>query len=210
MAFDDDAGTIWHTRWSTGSDPYPHEMQIDLGDDYHLFDFTVQNRSNGPNGRIKEYEIYLSDDPENWGDPVAAGEWTNTAAPQTIAFDEAKQGRYFRLLALSEVNGNAWSSAAEFYFTGCLDDGTAVKMENSSDLKAFPMPVNERAHISLPHAGPFEWQIYDLQGKIYRRGMTIPGEEILDLATSELIKGLYILQLRDEPGRNYRVKIVKQ
>ena len=62
MAFDNDPSTIWHTRWSTGSDPYPHHMEIDLGDEYKIYEFTYQTRQDGENGRIKDFELYFSSD----------------------------------------------------------------------------------------------------------------------------------------------------
>src|SRR5689334_18662208 len=38
-AFDGDPTTFWHTRWSTGSDPMPHEIQINLGATYNVTGF---------------------------------------------------------------------------------------------------------------------------------------------------------------------------
>nr|NQU92303.1 discoidin domain-containing protein [Bacteroidota bacterium] len=121
MAFDDDPSTIWHTRWSSGSDPYPHEIQVDMGEIYKIYEFIYLNRQDGQNGRIREYELYITEDTLDWGNPVNTGEFENTAAPQTITFEEPPIGQYFRLLALSEVNGNAWASAAEFSVVGCTD-----------------------------------------------------------------------------------------
>jgi hypothetical protein len=119
MAFDDDPETIWHTRWSTGTDPYPHEIQVDMGDEYQVFKFTYLTRQVGQNGRIKDYELYITSDMSDWGTPVSIGEFVNTSAPQDIDFIEPQIGRYFKLVALSEVNGGPWASAAEFTFVGC-------------------------------------------------------------------------------------------
>ncbi|MBK6785837.1 MAG: discoidin domain-containing protein [Saprospiraceae bacterium] len=55
MSFDGDPSTIWHTRWSTGSDPYPHEIQVDMEDEYVLSVFEYLTRQEGVNGRIKAY-----------------------------------------------------------------------------------------------------------------------------------------------------------
>ena len=121
MSFDDDPETIWHTRWSTGDDPYPHEIQIDLGESYKVFSFTYLARQDGVNGRIADYELYISRDQLDWGDPVSTGTFVNTSAPQTVDFPQGVTGRYFRLRALSEVNGNPWASAAEFSLVGCIE-----------------------------------------------------------------------------------------
>jgi photosystem II stability/assembly factor-like uncharacterized protein len=211
MAFDDDPSTIWHTRWSTGSDPYPHEMQFDLGDRFHLFDFTVLNRQDGQNGRIRNYELYVSDDPAAWGEPVATGNWENTAAPQTVEFPEMVTGQFIRLLALSEVNGNAWSSAAEFDITGCRVDDTGVETKNSLDaLHAFPVPTSSRVNIPLPGTGKYTYQLVTLSGQIQENGDTGDQEGNLSLELDNYPAGIYLLILKDERGRSYRVKLVKE
>ncbi|SHJ33246.1 Por secretion system C-terminal sorting domain-containing protein [Arenibacter nanhaiticus] len=122
MAFDDDPNTIWHTRWSTGTDPYPHELQIDLGNIYSISQFTYLPRSNGSNGRISEYELYFSYDKNNWGEAVHTGVFENNASPQRINFDEPVKGRYMRIKALSEVNAQVFASIAEVSLIGCLAD----------------------------------------------------------------------------------------
>lgn len=122
MAFDDDPNTIWHTRWSTGVDPYPHEIQIDLGNSYSISEFEYLPRSVGSNGRINEYEIYFSYDKTNWGSSDVTGVFENSAAPQTVKFSEPIKARYMRIVALSEVSGQAFASIAEITLTGCLSD----------------------------------------------------------------------------------------
>ena len=100
MAFDDNLSTIWHTRWSTGTDPYPHEIQIDLGEKLLIHEFSQTPRQNGVNGRIRDYELFVSDDEFNWGSPVATGAFENSSAPQTVEFSNPPEGRYVRLLML--------------------------------------------------------------------------------------------------------------
>lgn len=64
------------------------------------------------NGRIADYEIYTSDDGQDW-QRAAAGRWPNHAAVQTVRFEKPVAARYLKLVALSEVNGNGFTSAAE-------------------------------------------------------------------------------------------------
>ncbi|MDD7915311.1 discoidin domain-containing protein [Polaribacter ponticola] len=111
-AIDGSSTTFWGTRWSSGNDVLPHNIQIDLGVSKNITGFTYLPRQNNVNGRIANYEIYVSDDPNNWGTAVASGTWPNSTDLQTVTFTE-KRGRYYRLVALSEVNGNKWSAAAE-------------------------------------------------------------------------------------------------
>lgn len=122
MAFDGDPNTIWHTRWSTGTDPYPHELQIDLGNNYSISKFNYLPRQSGSNGRIKNYELYFSNDKTNWGTAKYSGVFENTASPQIIEFSTPVKARYMKIKALSEVNGGPWSSIAELTLTGCISD----------------------------------------------------------------------------------------
>ena len=115
--FDGNKNSIWHTKWYNGSAPMPHEIQIDLGANYTLTGFKYLPRQDGVNGRIADYKFYVSGDGVNWGTAVAAGRFPNTNAEQTVSFSQVP-GRYVRLEALSEVNGNPWTSVAELNVLG--------------------------------------------------------------------------------------------
>ena len=65
------------------------------------------------NGRIARFAVYASDEGNDWGQPVATGEWPNSAQLQTVRFDQAVTTRFVKLVALSEVQGNSFASAAE-------------------------------------------------------------------------------------------------
>ncbi len=61
-AFDGDAGTIWHTEWYYQKPGQPHEIQIDMGKEYLVSKVKYLPRQSSSNGRIKDYEIYVSKD----------------------------------------------------------------------------------------------------------------------------------------------------
>lgn len=109
---DGNASTIWHTKWSGTPAPMPHEIQLDLGGSYSVTNLYYLPRQTQTNGRIGQYEVYVSADGTNWGTAVATGTFPNTTAEQTVTF-AGKTGRYVRLRALSEVNANPWTSVAE-------------------------------------------------------------------------------------------------
>ncbi|EDP70380.1 galactose oxidase-related protein [Flavobacteriales bacterium ALC-1] len=113
-ALDDDPNTIWHTQYSDvdPDTPYPHEIQLDLGAESTVSGLEYLPRQTGVNGTIADYEIYVSNDANNWGTAVNTGTWANNNQLKTVNFTE-KLGRYVRLVALSEVNGNPWAAAAE-------------------------------------------------------------------------------------------------
>jgi len=124
-AFDGKNSSFWHTQWSNGAPACPHEIQINLGKSYSIDSFSYLPRQDGvSNGNIARYEFYLSSDGVNWGTAVATGTFANNASLKQITF-AAKIGQYLRLRALSEVNGNPWTSAAEINITGSSQTSSA-------------------------------------------------------------------------------------
>jgi len=117
-AFDNDPKTFWHTQWYQASPKHPHEIQIDLGGLHEIQGFRYLPRQDGGvNGRIKQYELYISTDGVNWGTPVATGELINDSTEKQVYF-ASKLGNYVRLRSLAEVSGNPWTSMAEFNLLG--------------------------------------------------------------------------------------------
>ncbi|MCX6306164.1 MAG: discoidin domain-containing protein [Bacteroidetes bacterium] len=210
MSFDDDPSTIWHTRWSTGNDPYPHEIRIGLGGRYRISKFTYLPRQDGENGRIRNFELYISEDTASWGVPVKTGLFVNTAAPQTIVFDTAVSGRYMRLVALSEVNGNPWASAAEFSLVGCVDWPAGIRPEAfSSNITAFPVPTSDIVEIALPSGKSFRYQVISSSGGIVSAGTIENPHDTWPVNLGNASPGVYLVQLKDDKGVIYRVKVVK-
>lgn len=112
-AVDGNPNTIWHTEWNTVTRQYPHEIQIDLGEETQVMGLDYLPRQDATlNGTIANYEIYVSNSTSSWGPSVASGTWAYNHNLKRVNFTE-KQGRYIRLVALSEGGGNAWASAAE-------------------------------------------------------------------------------------------------
>lgn len=130
-AIDGNLSTLWHTQFCSSSPPVPHEIQINLGASYNLTAFQYVPRQDGSAcGWIKQYEFYVSADGVNWGTAVATGTFNygnlstkcpgpgaGVSSPLQIAFPETS-GHYVRLRALSEMNGNPWTSAAEINVLG--------------------------------------------------------------------------------------------
>ncbi len=126
-AFDGNPSTIWHTTWP-GVPGHPHEIVIRLGTRSQVvsgFRY-LPRQDGGENGRIAEYQFYGSRSTFSWGAPLAVGTFANTAEEQQVAFGEDL--RYIRLVALSEVNGNPWTSMAEL--TVLDENGTPLDKTN--------------------------------------------------------------------------------
>jgi PKD repeat protein len=210
MAFDNDPATIWHTRWSTGSDPYPHEIQIDLGDIFDVHEFIYYPRQNGQNGWIKDYELYFSEDLADWGQVDATGAFESSAAPQKVVFQLPETGRYFKLVALSEANGKAWASASEFEIKGCYNETTSIQHPiDYESLKAFPVPTKGLFEVSLPSSALFNYSIYTLTGQLIDSGQSNVGSESIQFDLSGYANSMYVIKLADRNNRSYYIKVLK-
>lgn len=112
---DGDPSTIWHTMYSITLAKYPHWVDFDAGKQKVIKGFTYLARQDGSlNGCIKDYEIYVSNDNKNWGEPVAKGSFEKTAKLQMVMFGKPIKARYVRLRALNEQSGQDYASGAEF------------------------------------------------------------------------------------------------
>lgn len=112
---DGDPSTIWHTMYSITLAKYPHWVDFDAGKQKVIKGFSYLARQDGSlNGCIKDYEIYVSNDNKNWGEPVAKGSFEKTAKLQKVIFGKPVKARYVRLRALNEQSGQDYASGAEF------------------------------------------------------------------------------------------------
>lgn len=110
-AIDGDLNTIWHSRWNDPVAKHPHEIVVDMSSLLEIDKFIYQPR-NSENGRIKDYELYFSQDGKNWGNKMK-GSFENSASAQFVTLEKPIVTRYFKLIALSEIYGRDWASAAE-------------------------------------------------------------------------------------------------
>jgi beta-galactosidase len=147
LAFDNNTSTFWHTAWGDNEPKHPHTIVVDMKKTYQVTAFTYLARQDGnANGMVKAYEVYLSLDKNTWT-KVASGEFKNTTAQQTAKLTTSTAGRYLKFVAKSEVNGKAWTSAAE------------IGIEAKADITEIT-PVMDKAQAN--NTG-----YYDLQGRHY-------------------------------------------
>jgi hypothetical protein len=112
LAGDSDLSTIWHTEYVGASPPYPHELVIDLGSQREALGLLYVPRQDGPNGRVKDFEIRVSLDRKTWSGVVASGRWPNDPTFRFVPLGGAI-ARYVALRGVSEVEGRPFMSAAE-------------------------------------------------------------------------------------------------
>ena len=66
---------------------------------------------------VAQYQFYASTDRTNWGTAVASGTFNSDRNEKRVMFT-SKTARYIRFVALSEINGQAWTSVAELDLIG--------------------------------------------------------------------------------------------
>jgi hypothetical protein len=123
LAIDDNPGTIWHTAYSspgtfavTSKQPetdYPHELQIELAQETEFAGIRCVPRSDGVNGYVAQCEFYASNDPKNWGEPVARATFSRDAKVKTVMFDKSARAKFIRFVAVRGFAGQKWASMAE-------------------------------------------------------------------------------------------------
>ena len=111
---DGDETTIWHTMYSITLAKYPHWIDFDASEPKTMKGFKLTPRQDSGYGRIKDYEIYVSNDGKTWGEPIAKGEFDRTAELKKVMFDKPVKARFIRFRALSAHYGVDYAAAAEF------------------------------------------------------------------------------------------------
>jgi len=101
-AIDGDRGT----RWTTGRPMAPDDwFEIDLGYDSDIEEIVLDAGDTGAD-YPRKYEVFISPDGENWGDPVVTGEGTE----KTITIQvPPTHGRYVKLVQGGTAGGMFWS-----------------------------------------------------------------------------------------------------
>lgn len=112
-AIDGSAATIWHTPWEDKAPGYPHEIQIDLQKSVEFKGFRYVPRQDVHNGWAREYAFYVSEDGQQWGEPVAKGTFPRDEREKQVMFNQPRKARYVRFVAVSGHDGKPYATLAE-------------------------------------------------------------------------------------------------
>lgn len=110
---DNDPNTFWHTMYSVTVAKYPHWVDLDCGEVKTLKGFTYLPRQDSGNGRIKDYQIQVSNDGKTWGDVLVKGSFENNVKEKRVMFSKPVKARYVRFTALSSQDGQDFATGAE-------------------------------------------------------------------------------------------------
>ena len=210
-AIDGNPATFWHSEWYYNTPAQPHEIHIDLGKEYLISNFTYLPRQNSRNGRIKDYELYISKDKTDWGTVVKKGAFESGSSPKKVSID-ATSGRYIKFKSLSEQNNNRFTTIAEIDFTGCIEDETNSSTNELSKINAYPVPATTKLTIDLPQNGKsqnWNYRIVSSDGQVIKTD-TFNGTASTHSFNLQNIKpGLYLLLLKNDANIIYRIKFIK-
>ena len=118
QAIDGRPGTLWHTKFSGGIAPPPHELVVDLGAEREIRGFVYLARQDGGwNGAVKDAEFLVADRPDGFAAAAAKKSLAKTREPQVVECAPVR-GRYVMFRALSEQDGRDFASCAEFGVIG--------------------------------------------------------------------------------------------
>lgn len=176
-AIDGNPATIWHTAYGGNTPTCPHEIIVDMGKSYNVTAFIYQGRSDSQNGRVKNYEVYFSKDGKTWGTAASKGTLADNSGEQIIALSKMITARYFRFVALSEVNNNAWTSAAELGIQAISDEALDVESIEVDEIAAPDVKVCSDT-ICVSTTTPCKVIVYNLQGRTVAKKNVSSNERI--------------------------------
>jgi hypothetical protein len=160
-AFDGDTGTFWHTKWTTGVTPPPHEIQIDLGSTHAIGGFRYLPRQDEfLIGNIGEFGFFVSMDGIRWDPPAATGTFASTKQEKQVLF-APRYGRYLRLLCLSEANGNMDCNVAELNVLGSAASGSIPEARPLSRSTSENTPLGIVLESGTPTCRPLTFIVAD-------------------------------------------------
>jgi hypothetical protein len=112
QAGDGDITTIWHTEFVGATPGYPHELVVDLGTPRMMDGLLYVPRQDVSNGRVRDFQVRISNDGRSWSEPLASGSWSNDTSIKYVTLP-GRRARFVQLRGLSEVEGRPIMSAAE-------------------------------------------------------------------------------------------------
>lgn len=190
-AIDGKKGTYWHTKWGTDEPRPPHEIAVDMLYEYTVEEFTYLPRQDGANGRVKGYELYLSNDPAQWGSPVAKGEFANSSSLQVVKLASKHQARFFKLIVTSEVENRAWGSAAELGIE-------ASAKKNSDGVVCVEIDSNTKYYIKNFYSGLYLQYSPNTNEGDFCINSLVTGNENFMFSFRPMSNGGYLIGLKDK------------
>lgn len=111
---DGDPESVWFTAYGVTVAQYPHWVDFDALETKLIKGFSYLPILDSTSGNIKRYEIYVSQDGKDWGEPIISSEFTKSNSEQKVLFPAPVSARYIRLKGLDSQNGRDYAGGSEF------------------------------------------------------------------------------------------------
>jgi M6 family metalloprotease-like protein len=199
-AFDGSKETYYHVPWGNSA-PRPHEMVIDLGQEYLVNEFYYTANTNwvAPwEGRVADYNLYLSLDGIDWGTPVASGTFFYTELTQYVLFANTP-GRYLKFSCTNSWFGDGSltdtrTSVAEISLHGSkLPSGVSDNQLVDHRISLYPNPVNDVLTVQVSSLSEAKAGIYSMNGNLLI-AKSFTGSVKVDVAG--LPDGFYLIKVK--------------
>ncbi|MGL5017913.1 MAG: discoidin domain-containing protein [Luteolibacter sp.] len=208
LVIDGQNGTLWHSAYSAGTLPFPHEIIIDLGTPQSFNGFSCLPRQDGnSNGWINSFGFFTSTDGISWGPAALQGQFTAGNSLQTVMLQSQVphpvDTRYVKLVSLSSQNASEFTVMSEFN----LLDATGLPISRAGWLasasSAETSAENGAASLALDGLNNTHWHT------VWSSAVPpFPHEFIVDLGSTRTIHGFSSLPRQDGIGngrtRDYR------
>ena len=184
-AIDGNIETFWHTQWSEPVGTFPHELQVDMGENFLVNSISMLPRQDGnPSGRFAGYEILYSLDGLTWTS-ADTGTWENTP-DEKIEFFTPVKARYLSLKGRSEVYGNVYGALAEFKAFGT---STVSVNETKAGNSVLIYSYNNNIYVTVDNQAQVE--IFNLSGQKVQSQILYAGRNTLTQGKS----GVYLIKV---------------
>ncbi len=110
---DGDPNTFWHSQWNPTKAPAPHWVTIDMNAPLTIKGVLITPRADGSNGRLRDFDLYLSSDGQNFGAPVLGGRARDENTVQTLELKAPQTARFLRLVWKNEYSGQDLATLGE-------------------------------------------------------------------------------------------------
>lgn len=206
---DSNPETIWHTSWSP-SKSLPHEIVIKMDSTFSVSGLKYLPRQDGTNGRIGSYEIYTSLDGSAWGRAITSGQFEDVGEEQLVMFDSIP-AQYVKLKALTEVNGQMFTSVAELNLLYAVKKSVvgliSIPESTKKSLEVTILPG--KISVDCGSSNGSTLNLYGINGELLFSTNLKSGMSTVPVGSLGLSHGIYILNIESTIGSFARQIMLK-
>ncbi len=206
-AIDGDVDTYFHVAWGA-QDVKPYEFVIDLGGTFTIneINYTANDNFSPPwEGRIEDFQVYISNDLNDWGFPIVNAKFFQTPIRQYFIFPETT-GKYLKFSTITTFNNDPRASIAELSFRGYSAPSSANYIETEALYSISPNPASKWFTIEGEIANIQKMAIYNSQGVLIKN-TPLNSEDKMDI--SSFLAGIYFVHLLTPYGKEVH-RLLKQ